>query len=169
MQKGRLGFWKCSLVEHEFYWLAFVNNVGPFQGRNTGITQMWVQILFLPVIVTLGKLSDFLFLLCLTNALNVSQIADKHKKRMCMKALCTHAWQTVGCPVILSVSGDCYFLNKYVLSFVISTRGYNTSVLLSYRCMFELKQEPKHISADCSLLCRTALRNVSTIVLCYEH
>ena len=71
----------------EFYWIAFVNSVGPLQGWNTGVTQMWVQILFLPVIVTLGKLSDFLFLLCVTNVLNVSQIADKYKKEMCMKAL----------------------------------------------------------------------------------
>ena len=107
----------------EFYWIAFVNGVGPLQGWNTGVTQMWVQILFLPVVVTLRKLSDFLFLLCVTNVLNVSQIA----------------WQIGGCPVILSVTGNCYFLNKYVLSFVISTRGYNTSVLISYRCMFELK------------------------------
>lgn len=103
------------------------------------ITQMWVQILFLPVIVTLGKLSDFLSLSCVTNLPYVSQIADKYKKEMCMKALCTHAWQIVGCPGILSVTGNCYFLNEYVLSFVISTRGYNTSMLISYRCMFELK------------------------------
>ena len=123
----------------EFYWVAFVNGVGPLQGWNTGVTQMWVQILFLPVVVTLRKLSYFLFLLCVTNVLNVSQIADKYKKEICMKALCTHAWQIGGCPVILSVTGNCYFLNKYVLSFVISTRGYNTSVLISYRCMFELK------------------------------
>ena len=123
----------------EFCWIAFVNSVGPLQGRNTGVTQMWVQILFLPVIVTLGKLSDFLSLSCVTNLPYVSQIADKYKKEMCMKALCTHAWQIVGCPGILSVTGNCYFLNEYVLSFVISTRGYNTSMLISYRCMFELK------------------------------